>query len=120
MTEYERFIERKEKEYGDRFIRPWGEEKFARFLHSDVRIRVRTTYPSGDVFERTGTVGITTGQHPAFLLMHRSNSIGSWDVVDERDEITAVRWNGRTYDPVRGPAYAALPRQSEPQEVAHD
>lgn len=110
MTEYEKFLERKRAEYGDRFIEPWGANLFSRFLRSPIRIRVRTTYPSGDVFERTGTVGITTGHHPAFLLIHRSNDIGSWDVIDERDEIIAVRWDGRTYEPVFGPAYASSER----------
>lgn len=110
MTEYERLLERKRSEHGDRFVEPWGVEKFASFLHSGIRIRVRTTYPSGDVEERTGTVGITSGWRPAFLLMHRSSDHGSWDTIDERDEITAVRWNGHDYEPVSGPAYKAIGR----------
>jgi len=110
MTEYEKYIQRKQEQYGDRFIPPTSAARlFARFLHSDVRIKVRRTYPNGEVHERTGTVGITTGWAPAFLLMHRSNHLGSSDVLNEHDEIVAVRWNGRTYEPVRGPAYAAVP-----------
>jgi hypothetical protein len=110
MTEYEKFLERKQAEYGERFVAPWGANLFARFLHSPTRIRVVTTYPSGDTYERTGTVGITTGWHPSFLLMHRRGDHGSSDVIDERDSITAVQWDGRTYEPVSGPAYESSER----------
>lgn len=67
--------------------------RFTPFLHTGQRIRVRT----GD-FSRTGTVGITTGWRPAYLLMHRSNARGSWDVLGYRDHITAVKV-GRYYVP---------------------
>lgn len=59
---------------------------------------MRTTY-GDEVVERTGTVGITTGWHPAFLLMSRSSAMGSSDVLSARDVIVAVK-RGRSYVPV--------------------
>lgn len=64
--------------------------------HHGTRVRVETRYPSGETFVRTGTVSMTTGWRPAFLLMHRSNAHGSWDVLSERDHVVAV-WDGRRY-----------------------
>jgi hypothetical protein len=76
---------------------------FAPYLHKDVRLKVRTIYTDGEVseeFVRTGTVGMTGGWAPVFLLMHRSNAHGSWDTLGERDEIIAI-WNGRRYEEVK-------------------
>lgn len=55
--------------------------------------RVRVEGPMGT---RTGTIGCTTGWRPAFLLMHRSSDIGSWDVLGPDDKVTAVK-RGSTY-----------------------
>ena len=81
--------------------------QFARYYESGERIRVRTTYTNGETWERTGTVGKTTGWLPVYLLMHRSNSMGSWDTLHggdfvggTRDEVIAVK-RGRNYIPVR-------------------
>jgi hypothetical protein len=65
---------------------------------SGLRVRVRRVYGDGEVFERTGTIGITTGWRPAFLLMHRATQNGSWDVIGPGDFVSAVRC-GRTYRP---------------------
>ncbi len=84
------------REHGDRFDASDLERAahFAPYLRTGLRLKVR----KGD-FERTGTVGKTTGWRPAFLLMHRSSDRGSWDVLGPDDEIVAT-WNGRQYMPV--------------------
>lgn len=70
----------------------------AEFCGTDVRVRVRTEYPGGEVYERTGRVSLTTGWRPAFLLMHRAGAVGSSDVLGPRDQIVAVQ-RGRVYVP---------------------
>jgi hypothetical protein len=70
--------------------------RFAPHYHSGDRVKVRTTYESGYVHERTGTISTSTGWKPAWLLVFRSNSIGSHDVLGPNDEIVAV-WDGRKY-----------------------
>lgn len=41
--------------------------------------RIRVKFPWGEV--KTGTVGLTTGWKPAFLLIARRNSHGSSDIL---------------------------------------
>lgn len=62
------------------------------------RIKVTRTYtgPPDEVHTRTGTVGVSSGFRPIFLLMHRSNAIGSWDTLTDDDVIVGEK-NGRTY-----------------------
>lgn len=54
------------------------------------RIEVRTNYPDGTVWVRRGSVSISQGWEPVFLLMSRANADGSSDVLKETDEITGV------------------------------
>lgn len=54
------------------------------------RIEVRTTYDDGTVWIRRGTVSISQGWEPVFLLMSQANADGSSDVLKDTDEITAV------------------------------
>lgn len=95
MTPFEEYTDRKRREYGDKFDASALPAKFVPYFNSDQRIKVRSSYG----WEHTGRVGITTGWRPAFLLMARSNQIGSSDVLDASDEIIAVQY-GRTYVPV--------------------
>jgi hypothetical protein len=90
-------IGRKRREWGERF-------DSCELRAVDVRIvqaygshaRIRVAGPAGT---RTGTVGITTGWKPAFILMHRSSDIGSGDALSMRDVVTHVQ---------HGHAYVAL------------
>jgi hypothetical protein len=63
--------------------------QFKPFFHGD---RIKVEGPMGIRF---GRVGMTTGVKPAFLLMHRSTDIGSWDVLGKDDKIIAVKCRGR-------------------------
>jgi hypothetical protein len=65
------------------------------------RIEVRTTYPDGTTHVRRGRVGITTGRLPVFLLLPRSDSRSSSDILDDRDEIVRVipDWRSRRWGP---------------------
>lgn len=92
---YHDFIERKQREYGERFSDAGLSEQFVSYFQSGQRIKVRMSHGE----ELTGTVGVTTGWVPSFLLMRRSNSHGSIWTLSDRDEIVAVK-RGREYVPV--------------------
>lgn len=62
-------------------------QQFRPYFHGK---RVRVESPYGYV--RTGTVSVTTGHKPGFLLMHRSNDVGSCDLLSEDDRVTAVQY----------------------------
>lgn len=90
MTKYDQYVSRKIAEYGDRFDAGDLAPNFVRWFNEGARIRVRT-----DNYVRTGTVGVTTGWRPTFILMHRSSDHGSWDVLSTSDAVIAVQRGGR-------------------------
>lgn len=96
MTKFEEYCERQRRRYGDKFTTAQMPEKFVRYYNSGERVKVRTTYGETEVYERTGTISTSTGWAPIFLLMRRVTSLGSSDVLGERDEIVAVK-RGRKY-----------------------
>lgn len=64
---------------------------FAGYHRTGQRIRVR--FDNGE--EKTGTVGKTTGWRPVYLLMARSDSIGSSDLLSAKDTVVAVKRGGK-------------------------
>lgn len=91
-TKFEQYLDRKRREYGERFNDSELAPGFVRYFNTGERIRVRTSY--GAVI--TGTVGVTTGWRPCFLLMPRSDSRGSSETLSVRDAVVAVK-RGRGY-----------------------
>ncbi len=91
MTKYEELIARKSREY------PQGTERsfctdhlasnFIRFYNSGERVKVATCY--GEF--KYGTIGITTGWRPSFLLMRTRTQLGSSDTLSELDQVVAVK-----------------------------
>jgi hypothetical protein len=66
---------------------PWFElDRYAR-----TKIKVQRTYSDGSTFVRVGSVGITTGWRPCFLLMHSARSLGSSACLSSQDQIIAVK-----------------------------
>lgn len=57
--------------------------------------RVKVVNVADGSAPRFGTVGITTGWKPAFLLMHRSNAVGSSDLLGPNDRVIAVESGSR-------------------------
>lgn len=97
MSEFNDYLNHKRSRHGDKFDVSELWEKFRPHFRSGQRIKVRRYYPETyEGYTRTGTVGVTTGTRPAFLLMHRSDASGSSDVLSEKDEIVAVQ-RGRKY-----------------------
>lgn len=54
-------------------------------LNTRRRLYLVTTYSDGTTHHRTGRIGRTTGTIPCYLVMHRTNQIGSWDTLTEDD-----------------------------------
>ena len=102
MTNYDEMVANKKAQYGGKFDASDLDARFVRYFNSGERIRVETT--DGDAVDvRTGTVGVTTGWRPAFLLIHRSNASGSIDLLlpPDNNRITAVK-RGTSYEAIGG------------------
>jgi hypothetical protein len=95
MDKYEQFCERKQREYGETFDPSSLAPEFVPYFNSGQRVRIRFSYGE----EMTGTIGVTMGWCPVFLLMLRSNDHGSSWTLKDTDEIVAVQF-GRTYVPI--------------------
>jgi hypothetical protein len=52
---------------------------------SGARLYLVTTYIDGSEWHRTGRIGKTAGHKPAYLVMSRSDSMGSSDLLSEWD-----------------------------------
>lgn len=86
-TEYERHIARRGQPTDTTDLDAAGQ--FKRYVRGP---RIKVTGPAGTRF---GTVGMTTGWKPAFLLMHRRTDIGSSDVLGPGDQVIAVKVGSR-------------------------
>ena len=83
MSRYEEYILRKKQEYGKKFSTAHLAKKFIPYYNSGERIKVKSHY--GEV--KSGTVGVTTGWKPVFLLMLTSRSLGSSHLLTNKDKI---------------------------------
>ncbi len=81
---FSEYIKRKKAEYGNKFDDSDLAKQFIPFYENQKRIKV-DMYIEGKVV--SGTVGVTTGWKPVFLLMRTSRSIGSSYVLSKRDRI---------------------------------
>lgn len=78
MTKYADLLARRRKEFANRFDSSKLFERWIPAYNSGERIRVM--FPGGET--KTGTVGVTYGWVPVFLLIRNSRSVGSSDVLD--------------------------------------
>jgi hypothetical protein len=83
---YVEFIQRKQDEFGKKFDYSDLAKNFIPFYENGRRVEVQ--FKSGEI--KRGTIGITTGWKPVFLLMLRKNSIGSSYTLCDNDKITKV------------------------------
>lgn len=84
------YLTRKRREHGAKFDASSLAPQFIPYYESGQRIEVTRTFPSGEAWTRRGTVGITTGWRPAFLLMSRVSAHGSSDLLSADDKIVKV------------------------------
>ena len=102
MTNYDEMVADKKAQYEGKFDASDLDPSFVQYFNSGERIRVETT--DGDAVDvRTGTVGVTTGWRPAFLLIHRSDALGSINLLlpDDNHRVTAVK-RGKSYEEIGG------------------
>ena len=90
ITEYEAYIACQDAKYGDKFDASDLAPQFVDAFNTGGRVRVRFSYGE----ELTGTIGVTTGWRPAFLLMRTSRSIGSPWTLGAGDQIVAYKADG--------------------------
>jgi hypothetical protein len=89
-SNFEDYLTRARAKHGEQFNSSQLAGQFVRYFRTGERIKVR--YCDEDI---TGTVGITTGWKPCFLLMRRSNATGSSYCLSARDTILAVKRGNR-------------------------
>lgn len=87
------YCARKRAILGERFDPSDLDPRFVPYFESGERIKVETC---GLI--RYGTVSVTTGWRPTFLLMRSSRAMGSPWTLGPRDKILAIQ-RGRTYFP---------------------
>jgi hypothetical protein len=83
---YSDFIRRKETEWGKKFTQRSLAKKFIPYYENQKRIEVK--FDTGEI--KRGTVGVTTGWAPVFLLILRRNSMGSIWILHSEDKIVKV------------------------------
>lgn len=85
--DYQSLIGRRKVQYGDKFSDRNLDPRFVRYYENGERIKVETC---GMVL--TGTIGVTTGWVPSFLLMRTSRSMGSPWTLGPKDKIIGVKY----------------------------
>lgn len=96
MARFDDILNRKSREYGDKYDPSELASAFVPYFNSGERIKVHVWGQ-----DMTGTVGITTGWKPSFLLMRTSRSRGSSILLGkDTDRVLAVK-RDRSYMEIR-------------------
>lgn len=94
---FDQMLERKRGEYGTKFDSSLLVHEFRPYYRTEQRIAVRYWHNGRPIPEIwTGTVGMTTGWIPVFLLMLRRDSLGSSHVLGATAKIVGT-FDGRHY-----------------------
>lgn len=91
MNPFKEYLERKKsvKEYGNEFDSSDLDRRFAGYYGTKIRLKIKTY---GHIMY--GTVGVTAGWKPSFILMANSRSQGSSAVLNSNCEILGVKRAG--------------------------
>ena len=95
MSNYRDYIDRKRKEHGNKFDSSKLFYQFIPAFNSGERIEVDFYHDEKPIYSLRGTVGVTTGWKPAFLLMLRRSDVGSSCILGENDRIVPLSRNYR-------------------------
>lgn len=99
-TRYEELLERGKQRYGDKFDPSDLDPDFVNWYNCQDRIKL--AYRPDPTWTVTGTIGVTTGWKPVFLIMRTKRSIGSSDtVMPGRWQVVAYK-SGNRYIPCLG------------------
>ena len=82
--QYFEVLGRLRTKHGTRFKPPQGVDHLIPYFG------MRRVEVTGKYEVRRGRIGITTGWAPSLLLMRNATSIGSCDVLDPEDKVTAI------------------------------
>ena len=88
---FEDFVSRGRRQFGDKFDTSCLIPSFVRFFGSQERVKVKFGY--GEIV--TGTIGVTTGWRPVFLLLRTSRSAGSRYTIGPDDRVVAIQYRGK-------------------------
>lgn len=100
MTAYSDMLARFRVRHGDKLDLSDMDGRFAQFYGTGARIGVRWHADDEGPIEY-GTVSVTTGWKPCFLLMHRVGDSGSSTLLDDHVDIVSVKYPGaRKYRPL--------------------
>jgi hypothetical protein len=83
---YADVVDRGAAKYGERFDESGLIKEFRRYYESGRQVQVR--FAGGPTL--TGTIGISAGAAPTFMLMPLSGSAWSADMIGPHDEVIAV------------------------------
>lgn len=91
MTKYEAFLCRKNAGYGSEFDPSNLAPQFVETFNTGKRVEVEFVSSTGEVYNtKRGTIGVTGGWCPVFLLMLTKRSIGSSHTLGKLDRIVKV------------------------------
>jgi hypothetical protein len=82
MRNYQELIDRKRREHGEKFDTSDLNPDFIPYYENGARITVDFGYE-----KKRGTIGVTTGWKPCFLLLLRKNSSGSSYTIGKNDKV---------------------------------
>ncbi len=85
MRNYQDYVERKTREFGDKFDTSDLNKNFISYFESEIRIEVDFGYET-----KRGRIGITTGWKPSFLLMLTTRSMGSSYLINKDCKVLKV------------------------------
>ena len=83
---YKEYVDNKMKRYGIEFDTSDLNENFIPYFESGERVTVKFSY--GEI--KRGTIGISSGWKPIFLLMLTKRSSGSSYTINKLDEIKRI------------------------------
>ena len=86
MNNFTDLVNCRTAQYGDKFDVSDLDKRFIAYYQNGQRIKVETC---GMIM--TGTVGVTTGWKPAFLLMRTSRSMGSSWILGTESKLLSVQ-----------------------------
>lgn len=91
MGKLDNYIQRGKAKHGERFSTASLAPQFIDAYNSGARVSVAFVSNDGSVYEvRRGTIGITTGWIPCFLLMGRVTDHGSSYTLSSKDKIVSM------------------------------
>ena len=82
MKSYAEYITRKKVEYGNKFDTSELNQNFVKYYENGKRITVDFGYE-----KKRGTIGVTTGWKPVFLLMLTKRSLGSEYTINQKAKV---------------------------------